>query len=226
MNAYHFLHQDMTTDYGDEPPWERGEERTYKGDDIMLCNRGYHSSPTLWDALYYVTGPVACLVEISEPIASDGTEEVGDRKQVSKTRKLVQFQNIERKLALFAADCAERVLYIFEHGCPSDWRARYAIDVARRFADGGATRQEAAAARDAARAAAREQSGGDATRAAAVWTAAWAAAGAAGPVSWAATGDAAWTAARDAITATGGDRLAELQWQRDHFNQMFSGLFK
>ena len=66
----------------------------------------------------------------------------------------------DRELRLFACDCAEMVLPIFERHYPDDKRPRNSIEVARRFAEGKATDEERAAARAAA------------------WAAAWAAAGA------------------------------------------------
>jgi hypothetical protein len=54
----------------------------------------------------------------------------------------------------FACDCAERVLSLFEKKYPDDQRPRQAIEIARLFAEGKATTQELAAARDAAWAAA------------------------------------------------------------------------
>jgi hypothetical protein len=84
----------------------------------------------------------------------------------------------ETKLRLFACDCAEQSLPIFERDYPNDPRPRQAIEVARRYANGQATDEERAAARDAARAAA--------------WAAARDAARA-----------AAWAAARDAARAAG-----------------------
>jgi hypothetical protein len=74
----------------------------------------------------------------------------------------------ESKLRLFACDCAEQVLPLFEREYPEDKRPRVAIETARRFANGEATQQELAAAWDAAGAAAG----------AAAWAAAWATAGA------------------------------------------------
>ena len=90
-----------------------------------------------------------------------------------------------RIISLFSADCADRVLPIFEAERPDDSRPRDAIAVAR---DHNATEDDRAAAGDAARAAA-----GDAARAAA-WAVARAAA-------WAAAGDAARDAAGDAARA-------------------------
>ena len=236
MKAYHFLRADMTTDSGTESPWEIGEERTYHGE-IVLCQSGYHSSPTLWDAFGYARGPVACLVEISKPVGSDGTETAGNRKSISKTRKLLECRNIERELRLFAADCAEHVLHIFEREYPNDYRPRLAIQAARDFVNGKID----AAARDAAKEAARD----------AAWNAAWAATwnavrnaalAAAEKAARNAARDAAWAtawnaardaeatarnAARDAARATAWATAwnAARKWQRDHFNQMFDGIF-
>lgn len=41
-----------------------------------------------------------------------------------------------RLLALWAADCAEHVLYLFEAECPGDLRPRRAVDAARSWAGG------------------------------------------------------------------------------------------
>ena len=114
------------------------------------------------------------------------------------------------KLArLFACDCAERVLPLFEKEYPEDKRPRKAIKVARLFAEGKATTQELAAARaaawDAARAAVR-----DAARDVA-WEAARAAVrDAVAAAAW----DAVWEAARDAA------RAAERTWQSQHLQDM------
>jgi hypothetical protein len=97
----------------------------------------------------------------------------------------------DRRARLFACDCAERVLPLYEREHPGDDRPRSAIKCARRFATGEAR----AAARAAAWAAAR----------AAAWAAAWAAASAAAR---AAASAAAWAAASAAA------RDAEIDWQR------------
>ena len=60
----------------------------------------------------------------------------------------------DRLSRLLACDYAERALPIFEATYPDDNRPRQAIEVARRFADGQASPEELAAARDAAWAAA------------------------------------------------------------------------
>ena len=52
---------------------------------------------------------------------------------------------------LFAADCAEHVLHIYEKSYPNDFRSRNAIRAARDFANGKINQQTLTAAWDAAR---------------------------------------------------------------------------
>ena len=107
----------------------------------------------------------------------------------------------QRSARLFAADCAEHVLPLFEAQRPGDDRPRLAIDAARAFARGEI---------DAARAFARGEID------AAARSAAWAAAGdAAGDAAWAAARSAAWAAAWAAGGDAAGDaaEAAERDWQ-------------
>jgi len=60
----------------------------------------------------------------------------------------------KKELRLLACDYAEHVLHIFEEKCPKDDLPRKAIETARAYTNGEATRKEMAAARAAARAAA------------------------------------------------------------------------
>ncbi|MDO8750341.1 MAG: hypothetical protein Q7K03_04255, partial [Dehalococcoidia bacterium] len=145
MQSYHFLKADMTAGSGKEPAWTVGETRTMKGKAVM-CERGYHASPTLYDALDYAPGPVACIVELGGPV------EWQSDKGVSLSRKLVKAVNVERELYLFAADCAEHVAHIYTR--KTKWQPAQTIEVVRRFANGQATAEElAAGAARAARAA-------------------------------------------------------------------------
>ena len=84
----------------------------------------------------------------------------------------------DRVSRLFACDCAEAVLPIFESHFPNDNRPRETIKTVRKVANEESDKEELAAARDAAWAA---------------WAAAWAAGAAAG-AAWDAR-DAAWAAA-------------------------------
>jgi len=98
-----------------------------------------------------------------------------------------------REMRLFAVDCARSVQHLM-----TDPRSVAALDVAERHADGHATDDELAAARDAARAAAW------AAARDAAWTAAWDAA-------WAAARDAAWAAAWDAARDAAWDAARDVQ---------------
>jgi hypothetical protein len=117
---------------------------------------------------------------------------------------------------LFACDCAERALPIYERDYPGDLRPRAAIAVARRFAAGEATPGELAAARAAAREVAWEVSAKaivalelvDARDAA--WAAAWAAA----KIAWV----AAWVADKDA------DKAAEMAWQATRLRELLDSV--
>ena len=60
-----------------------------------------------------------------------------------------------REVRLFAADCAESVLHLFEKKYPNDNRPRLAIKAARKFANGEINESELKTAAAAARAAAR-----------------------------------------------------------------------
>ena len=117
-------------------------------------------------------------------------------------------KEIERRVRHWIADCAVRVLHIYERDYPSDMRVRGAIIAARQFADG----QIDAAARAAAMAAAW-----DATRDAARDAARVAARAAAWAAAWDATRDAARDAAWDAARAAAWDAAwdAEEKWQLD-----------
>ena len=217
MQSYHFLEADMTTYNGKEPAWTVGETRTMKGK-VAMCGRGYHASPTLFDALKYASGPVACIVELGDPVVWQ------EDKGVSLSRKLAKACNVERELRLYAADCAEHVAHLYT--CKTKWQPAQTIEVVRRFANGQATADELA---EAAAWAAGAASG------AATWAAAWAAwaAGAASGAAWAsgtvwAVAEAASGAAWAAVEAASGAatwaaaeaaEAAEATWQRQRFDE-------
>jgi hypothetical protein len=98
----------------------------------------------------------------------------------------------DREWRLFAVWCARQVQHL-----TTDPRSIAALDVAERFANGQATADELATARDAA------------------WDAAWETAGAAGAALAAAgkaAGDAIWGAARDAAWAAAGKAAGDAAW--------------
>jgi len=115
-----------------------------------------------------------------------------------------------RTARLFACDCAERSLKYADKMSVNTLIST--IDTARRFANGDATREDLAAAGDAAWAAARAAAGAAAR--AAARDAAWAA-------TWAAARDATWAAARDAARAAASD--AEARWQTKRLFEYLDG---
>ena len=133
--------------------------------DIEPCENGYHLCRER--NLVHWLGPVIWEAEHRGEFV-----EAEDKVVVRQARLVRRCGGWTEKTArLYAADCAERVLPIFEKEHPSDDRPRKAIEVARAFARGEID--------DAARAAA--------------WAAARAAASdAARDAAWAAASDAAW----------------------------------
>lgn len=118
-------------------------------------------------------------------------------------------------LAIWAADCAQHVLHLFELVRPGDDRPRRAIDLGRAWARGEITWWDARAAGGHANAAARDLAG-------AARLAAYAAgqAAAVGHVAAHELGAAAYAIRAARAAAAEDDREAagrrECQWQRDH----------
>ena len=128
-----------------------------------------------------------------------------------------------RLLAVWAADCAQHVLHLFEQLRPEDDRPRQAIDLARSWAQGEATMTQARSAAGHANAAARVLSG--AARHAAF------AAGQAGAVAHVAAhelGAAAYGIKAARAAAAEGERdqagRRECEWQRARLPSAIRGL--
>ena len=204
MNAYTGWHFTEAQHHGrDGWPLQEVEELP-TGTKPILCEIGLHASKSALDALSYAPGPFVSRVRL------EGTVVVGDDKACATRRvRLAGPVDASRELRLFAADCAEHVLPIFEKEYPGDDRPRKAIEAARRFADGEASPEEMWDARLAAAWAACTAHG-DAS------SVAWAAASDSGDAFGDAR-DSAW-AARDAAAAAAVDRdagAAELEWQEE-----------
>jgi hypothetical protein len=228
LRAYHFPYEDLQSDEdviaGSSVPWRIGEIRAYTpvtidaGEGETISETGYHSSPTLWDAFLQADGPIACLVEVSEPISTEGDVETGFF-QVSRERRLLAVRDMRSDLRLFACDCAERVLYLYEREFPGDDRPRRAIQVARDHACGRATAGELRSAWILAGSAWNAVRSGDAARCAAM--SAW---GSATERADEAALTASWTAglAADGKNAADG---AERAWQRALFSRTIEPRF-
>ena len=179
---------------GRVPSYQGGDpipvgEWTEQVADPILCHRGWHACR--WeDAVHHISDEL-WVCELDGQIVEGPDKVAGERLRLVRRVDPID----DRAIRLFAADCAEAVMPIFEKACPDDDRPRDAIAAARLFAEGKISDNKRAAARatagDAAGDAARAAAGAAAGDAA--WAAAWATAGDA-------AGAAAWAAARDAQT--------------------------
>ncbi len=192
----------------DDGSWTPGEWAPEIEGPLVECRNGYHLA-TIGQLPQWL-GPRIFVAEVDGEIVESSNKE----KWVARKVRLVsETAWDERTARLFACDCAEHVLPIYERDYPDDNCPRHAIEVARRYANGEATMQELTAARDAACRAAWTATGD------AAWHAAGDAAGAAAcAAAWAAACAAAWDAAcRAAQDATGAARYAawaaERKWQ-------------
>jgi hypothetical protein len=104
-----------------------------KIDDPVLCARGYHLcrrgdlvrwlGPTIYEA---EVAPDAIILAADDKVVTSGP--------VRLVRQMTRWN--DRTARLFAADCAERTLPIFERAYPGDDRPRKAIAAARAYARG------------------------------------------------------------------------------------------
>jgi hypothetical protein len=183
--------------------------------DLNPCHRGYHVLREQ-DLLTFV-GPALFEVEVR------GEKIICDDKVVVAEARLVRHVPgwTHQNLVIFACDCAERVLSIFEKTLPDDKRTRAAIEAARKWAaeptDANARAARAAAEEETAAWAARAAEAGAAARAGAAGaaaeeeTAAWAAEAAARAAEAGAAAEeetAAWAAAAAARAAAAAARAA------------------
>jgi hypothetical protein len=206
---------------GLDEPWRLGDMRTYvpvrldAGDGEFITETGYYSSPSLWDAMMYADGPIACAVEISDPISTGGDDQQG-YFQISSSRKLVAAIDRSSELRVFACVCAERVLSIFEARYPHDDRPRRAVSMALDYARQQATTEDLGAALILARDAADKASG-------LARIAAMSAFGCAIPEPQ----DAVLTAMRGAARAVDGASSAgtERAWHRQYFDRTIAHIF-
>jgi hypothetical protein len=117
--------------------------------DLEMCECGYHVVE-IKDLLGWLKEDCQ-IFEVEIGVSHiDGDDKICCGK-VRLLRQMAWSDSIAR---LFAADCAEHVLHLYEEKYPDEKRPRRAIEMARKFARGEASNDELAAAWDAARAAA------------------------------------------------------------------------
>ena len=112
--------------------------------DIQPCARGYHFVNI--EQLPRWIGPTLYEIEVRGQVIHEEYKSVAEQARL--IRKVETWNN--KTLRLYAADCAERVLGLYEKQYPEDDRPCKAIQAARDFANGLITKDAAYAAADAA----------------------------------------------------------------------------
>ena len=130
---------------------------------LVPCHSGYHVCRGAEHLIHWL-GPVIWGVETCGKVVE------ADNKVVCEQVRLVARVDTwnEKTQRLFAVDCAEHVLPIFENARPGDMRPRKAVEAARAYARGEINKVALAAAAAAAWAAARTAAA-DIAGNAAVW---------------------------------------------------------
>ena len=98
--------------------------------DIRPCERGYHFVNI--EQLPQWLGPTLYEIEVRGQIIHQADKSVAEQARL--IRKVETWN--DKTLRLYAADCAERVLGLYEKQYPKDDRPRKAIQAARDFANG------------------------------------------------------------------------------------------
>ena len=146
--AWHFVADDRMLAH-QLPPMEVVPGYIYgepKGD-IIICRRGMHASRRAYDALSFAQGSQLCRVHVWGDIAEHTDKIVG------RYREVLAIRDVASELRLWGCWCVRNTLAA---GRKTVWdllideRSRNAVEVAERFARNEATREELAAAGNAA----------------------------------------------------------------------------
>jgi hypothetical protein len=129
------------------PKGKRAGKWMPKIDNIKPCQRGYHF--VMLSQLPQWLGPTLYELEVRGEVINLSDKSVA--QQARLIRKVDTWN--DKTLRLFAADCAEHVLGLYESKYPNDNRPRNAIQAARDFANGRISLDELNAAAYAANAA-------------------------------------------------------------------------
>jgi hypothetical protein len=205
---YKFIRKGFKSENGNTK-WKIGKwQKPIK--DLVICERGYHCSKTIYQAFSYVQGEILCQVECKGKKLKGTDKEVWENQRVVRAWKWTKKDSVA--LSIYAA---ELCLKNFEKVYPDDKRPREAIEAAKKFlkyptkankkaawsaaesAAESAARSAAWSAESAAESAARSaRSAARSARSAAwsAWSAAWSAVRSAESAAW-----SAWSAARSAV---------------------------
>lgn len=184
-----------------------------ESDGELTRDNGYH--------LYSSQNLVARLSSEVYEAEFEGDVLKGDGFTLARKVRLTRKLNWNKKVAvMFATDCAERVLPMFEERYPEDIRPRLAIQIARDFVNGSVSEKEMTEVRIAAFSAVKLATSEEAY---------YAASAAAYSTNWFSPRDAAWHAAQavayDAVYGVflASEKEKEREWQtRRLFEYLYS----
>lgn len=144
--------------------WEIGKWKQVKK--VKLCDKGFHCSELILDAMSYVTPEFIAEVEVR------GKSDIQDDKQAWSEMRLVRLWEWTKEdsvsLAIYGA---ELCIKNFEKVYPDDKRPRQAIQAAKRYLK-NPTEENRSAAESAARSAARSAAWSAGSAAGSAWSAA------------------------------------------------------
>jgi hypothetical protein len=208
---YKFIRKGFKSENGNTK-WKIGKwQKPIK--DLVICERGYHCSKTIYQAFSYVQGEILCQVECKGKKLKGTDKEVWENQRVVRAWKWTKKDSVA--LAIYAAElCIEN----FEKAYFENKRPREAIEAAKKFlkyptkANKKAARSAAWSARSAAKSAAwsawsarsaawSARSAAESAARSAVWSersAAWSARSAAESAARSAARSAVWSAAESA----------------------------
>ena len=138
---WHFLADDRCLGYSDGRKVVVGETLRMGGS-LILCERGFHASHRVIDALNFAPGPIVCLVTLGGIVLHDTKHDIPD-KSVAQERTVIWMYDASQILREFACDVAEEALLSERSaGREPESRSFAAIEVMRRFIVGNATETE------------------------------------------------------------------------------------
>lgn len=140
------LTEDMRSFHGN-CAWKIGEWKRYRGN-LSICQKGFHASPTIAQAMSYVNPGYVCLVEAKGAHQAEEDKQCWEKMRVIKAYKWTKEDSVE--MAIYAAQLA---LPIFEKSHPNYTSHKKAIQAAKNWLR-NKTDNNVRAARTAARMAA------------------------------------------------------------------------
>ena len=131
MTKYYKVLNGLSPIYGQPTPWKVGKWMPEIEGDLVACKNGYHLCAGYSQLLEWL-GPNIYIAEWR-----GDKIDAGDKIVVRQARIVKQLKTWNKRTKrLFAADCAERVLHIYERYYPGDSRVRDVIEISRKVARG------------------------------------------------------------------------------------------